>query len=49
MGKFSTAYVIKKPFFHRNRNFTSILGILTIQNIRNFISHYNSESRNNKT
>ena len=49
MGKFSTAYVIKKPFFHRNRNFTSIFGIMTIQNIRNSISHYNSESLNNKT
>ena len=49
MRKFSTAFVIKKPFFHRNSNFNSIFGIMTIQNIRNSISHYNSESRNNKT
>ncbi len=49
MRKFTTAFVIKKPFFHRNRNFTSLFGIMTIQNIRNFISHYNGESRNNKT
>ena len=49
MGKFSTAFVIKKPFFHQNHNINSIFGIMTIQNIRNFISHYNSESRNTKT